>query len=255
MTVEQEYLRTTLRANVLAALATNRRFEEVGLRLFEISRVYVPRQNDLPDERDMLCGVISGPVTERSWQGGGKEGDFFAAKGAIEGVLRRLNVEANFDTGADPGLHPANQAVVVAGGNRIGVVGEVCPKVRESFEITGPAYLFELDLPALVPLSRSERVYTPIPRFPSVLRDIAVVVDQGVTHKQVHDLMCGLPLVDSIALFDVYSGDQVPAGKKSLAYRLTFQSATKTLTDEEVSVVLKQIVEKLGKELGATLRG
>ncbi|OGO39653.1 MAG: phenylalanine--tRNA ligase subunit beta [Chloroflexi bacterium RBG_16_57_8] len=254
MTTEQEYLRTTLRANVLTALAANRRFEEAGIRLFEVSRVYVPRENDLPDERDMLCGVINGPITDRWWQGGGAVGDFFAAKGAVEGVLKRLNVEASFEPGADPGLHPANQAAVVAGGNRIGAVGEVHPKVRESFEIAGTAYLFELDLPALIPLAKRERAYNPIPRFPAVVRDIAVVVDLGVTHKQVLDLICGLPLVDSVALFDVYSGEQVPPGKKSLAYRLTFQSPTKTLTDEEVSDVMRQVVEKLAGELGATLR-
>ena len=90
MTAEQEYLRTTLRANVLAALAANRRFEEAGVRLFEVSRVFVPRQGDLPDERETVCGVLSGPLLDGWWQGSGSTGDFFAAKGAVEGVLKRL---------------------------------------------------------------------------------------------------------------------------------------------------------------------
>jgi phenylalanyl-tRNA synthetase beta chain len=254
MTAEQEYLRTTLRANVLAALAANRRFEEAGVRLFEVSRVFVPRQGDLPDERETVCGVLSGPLLDGWWQGSGSTGDFFAAKGAVEGVLKRLNVEASFEPGAEPGLHPGNQAAVTVDGNRIGVVGEVHQKVRESYEISVPVFLFELDLPAVLSFRKREKAYRPIPRFPALMRDLAVVVDVGVTHKNILDIMQGFPLVDSVNLFDVYSGEQVPAGKKSLAYRLTFQSSDRTLTDDEVGGVLRQIVSRLEGELGAILR-
>ena len=115
--------------------------------------------------------------------------------------------------------------------------------------------MFELDLREVMELSKVEKTYRPIPRFPAVVRDMAIVVDMGVTHKQMLDVICGFPLVDGVALFDMYRGDQVPTGKKSLAYRVTFQSTSKTLKDEEVNAVLDKILGRLEKELGATLRG
>ena len=255
MTAEQEYLRPTLRAHLLSVLAANQRFAEGGLRLVELSRVYLGRLKDLPDERETVCGVICGPSVERWWQGGDKGSDFFFARGVVEGVLRTLNIEAGFGEGHDPTLQSTARASVMAGDRQIGVVGEISSKVRENFGITGPAYLFELDLPGMLPLAGTDRAFRAIPRFPEVVRDMAIVVDAAVSHQQVLDVIGGFPLVDRVALFDVYSGEQVPAGKKSLAYRLTFQSRDKTLTDEEVNRVFGQIVGKLAADFGVTLRG
>ncbi len=258
-TADQACLRPTLRANVLAALATNLRLEEGGIRLFEVGKVFLPRGNDLPEEREVLCGVISGARTPHWWQGGGEAADFFTAKGVAEAVLARLNVAVDFAAGNDASLHPADQAtitgVTIAGGQRLGVVGEVRPKVREAFEITVPAYMFEIELPAVMAVSPPQRTYEPIGRFPAMVRDIAIVVGTDVTHRQVLDILKGFPLVKQVALFDVYSGEQVPPGKKSLAYRITYQSPAKTLTDEAVNHVQGQILQRLTKELGATLRG
>jgi phenylalanyl-tRNA synthetase beta chain len=253
-TADQACLRPTLRANVLAALATNLRLEEGGIRLFEVGKVFLPRGNDLPEEREVLCGVVSGPARPRWWQGGGEPVDFFTAKGVTEAMMARLNVAADFAAGSDAGLHPANQAAII-GGQRLGVVGEVHPKVREAFEITAPAYLFEIELPAVMAVSPPQRTYEPIGRFPAIVRDIAIVVGTDVAHRRVLDILKGFPLVKQVALFDVYSGEQVPPGKKSLAYRLTYQSSAKTLTDEAVNQVQGQILQRLAKELGATLRG
>jgi phenylalanyl-tRNA synthetase beta chain len=254
MTAEQEYLRPTLRAHILTALASNQRFAEGTLRLVELSKVYVPRANDLPDERETVCAVISGPRVDRWWQGGGEGSDFFFGKGVVEGILRTLNVIATFEPSTDPSLRPNNQAEIRAGDRRLGIVGEIHPKVRDNFEISGPVYMLELDLPELLPSAGTDRTYKAISRFPAVTRDIALVVDNGVTNRQVVDIVCGFPLVDGLSLFDVYAGEQVPPGKKSLAYRLTFLSPTKTLTDEEANSVLQQIVDKLAEDLGATLR-
>jgi phenylalanyl-tRNA synthetase beta chain len=255
MTAEQEYLRPTLRAHLLAALAANQRFAEGGLRLVELSKVYLRRVNDLPDERETVCGVICGPSVEQWWQGGGGSSDFFFARGIVEGLLRTLNIEVRLEEGGDPSLQPHVRASIMAGDRTIGQVGEIAPRVRENFEITGTAYMFELDLAELLPLAGADRTYRPIPRFPEVVRDVAIVVDAHVTHRQVLDIIGAFPLVDRIALFDVYTGEQVPPGKKSLAYRLTFQSPDKTLVDEEVNPVMARIIDKLAAELGATLRG
>ncbi len=133
-------------------------------------------------------------------------------------------------------------------------VGFTFNEVLQAFEISEAVYLFELDVTALLSFATGHKKFQPIPRFPAVFRDIALVVDAGVTHRQVYDIINSFTLVQQATLFDVYSGEQVPLGKKSLAFKLTFQFPDHTLTDEEVDKVQQQILNKLSKELGATLR-
>jgi phenylalanyl-tRNA synthetase beta chain len=254
MTADQEYLRPNLRANLLAALSANRRHEAGSIRLFELGRVYLPRSKDLPDEPEVVCGLLSGPRFEESWHGEDAVLDFFDAKGVVDGLTSQLGVEANFEPGGDESLHPSKQAAIVIEGKRLGVIGELHPKVAEAFELSGAVYLFEINLTALLPFTIGHKLFQPIPRFPAIVRDIAVVVDSGVTNRQVQDIITGFPLVTQVALFDVYTGGQLPPGKKSLAYRITFQSPSHTLTDDEVNEVQQQILDKLSGELGATLR-
>jgi phenylalanyl-tRNA synthetase beta chain len=254
MTADQEYLRPSLRANLLAALAANRRHEEGSIRLFELGKVYLPRPKDLPDEPEMLCGLLAGARFEQSWRGGEESIDFFDAKGIVEGLFSRLGVEASFEKCSDESLHPARQTAITIEGKRLGVVGELHPKVLDAFEISGEVYQFEIDLTALLPFTIGHRLFQPISRFPAIVRDMALVVDSGIAHRQVQDIITGFPLVTEVVLFDVYSGGQLPAGKKSLAYRITFQSPSHTLTDDEVNKVQQQILDKLSAELGATLR-
>ncbi|MDP2932274.1 MAG: phenylalanine--tRNA ligase subunit beta, partial [Chloroflexota bacterium] len=254
MTADLECLRPNLRCNLLPALAANRRHEDGSIRLFELGKIYVPRAKDLPDEPEVLCGILSGPRLDKSWHGGDEPVDFFDAKGVVEALLNGLGVTASFEKSSDESLHPGKQAALVVEGKRLGVVGELHPKVSEAFEITDPVYLFEVNLAELLPFATGYRLFQPIPRFPSITRDIALVVDTAVSHQQVCDIIRGFSLVSQVTLFDVYSGGQVPPGKKSFAYRLTFQSPTHTLTDEEANAVQQQILDKLAKELGAVLR-
>jgi phenylalanyl-tRNA synthetase beta chain len=255
MSTEQEYLRPTLRANLLAALEANRRHEESGIRLFELGRVYHRRSNDLPAEPEMLCALMAGPRFDKSWHGGGEPFDFFDAKGVVEGLLGQLGIEAGFAPGDDESLSPAKQAAIVIEGKKVGVVGELHRKVADAFDLAEPVYLIEVNLSELLPFTLEPELYQPISRFPAVVRDIALVVDAGVTHRQVVDIISGFPLVADVALFDLYTGGKLPAGKKSLAYRITFQSPSQTLTDEAVNKVQQKIIDRLAKELGATLRG
>jgi len=254
MTADQEYLRPSLRPNLLPALAANRRHEAGSIRLFELGRVYRPRAKDLPSEPEIVCGLLSGPKSEPSWRGGEEAVDFFETKGVVEGLLSQLGIEANFEAGDDDSLHPSRQAAVVIGGKRVGIFGELHPKVTEAFELSGAVYLIEINLTALLPFTLGHRLYQPIPRFPAVVRDIALIVDAGVNNSQVRDIITGFSLVSQVALFDLYTGEQLPKGKKSLAYRITFQSPSQTLTDDEVNKVLEKILAKLSKQLGATLR-
>lgn len=254
MTADQEYLRPNLRASLLVAFAANRRREDGGIRLFELDKVYLKRAEDLPDERYVLCGVLGGSRLEKSWYGGGEAVDFFDAKGIVEAVFSRLGMEAGFEKSTDEGLHQNKQATIVVAGKTIGVVGEVHPKVSAAFEIAEPVYLFEIDVTELSPLTIAHKQFQPIPKFPAVTRDIALVVDNAIPHKSIQNLIKSFSLVAQVAIFDVYSGEQVLPGKKSLAYRIVFQSPDHTLTDEEANEVQQQILDRLSKELGAILR-
>ncbi|HUT67219.1 MAG TPA: phenylalanine--tRNA ligase subunit beta, partial [Dehalococcoidales bacterium] len=241
-----------------AALASNRRHEGGGIRLFELGKIYVPRENDLPDEPEVLCGIMNGLRVESSWLGGDGSFDFYDVKGVIEGLLDHLDVAVGFEKSSDEGLHPARQAAIVIEENglkvKLGVIGELHPKVADAFEIAGPVCLFEVNVSALLPFAAIHEMFQSIPRFPSTIRDLALMVDADVTHQKILDIIKSFSLISEVILFDVYSGKQVAAGKKSLAYRLVYQSPTRTLTDEEVNKVQEQVLKRLTKELGASLR-
>lgn len=254
MTEEQSCLRTTLRAGLLAALAANRRFEEGGIKLFELGRIYLRRDINLPDEPDMLTGVLAGARYDKAWNTSDEVVDFYDAKGVVEGLLSSLGIKVSFIESNDETLASKKQAAVLVNGNPVGVLGEVHPKVLAAFELTEPAYLFELNITSLLPYTAAPVIYQVVPRFPAVPRDIAIVIDASIAHEKVRDVIVGFPLVAQVKLFDVYSGKQVPEGKKSLAYSIVFQSPDHTLTDDEVNGVMERVVARLNKEFGATLR-
>jgi phenylalanyl-tRNA synthetase beta chain len=253
LTREQEYLRTSLRPGLLSVLAQNQKYDEV-LRFFELGRVYLRREKDLPVEREVAGVVVAGRRRPLSWAEKEGEADFYDVKGLAQELLSRLGLEPHFLPGQDPSLHPARQASIVAGGKGVGTLGEVHPQVAEGFELKVPAYLLELDLTAILPNLPPYRPYRPLARFPAVHRDIAVVVDEGVPVENVEELVRANPLVTGATLFDVYVGKPIPPGKKSLAFRLQYQSASRTLTDGEVDQALGETVARLHKELGADLR-
>jgi phenylalanyl-tRNA synthetase beta chain len=126
--------------------------------------------------------------------------------------------------------------------------------VLAAFDTSENVYLFEINVTALLSFTIGHKMFQSIPRFPATVRDMALVVDAEVTHQRVQDIIKSFPLVSRLTIFDVYSGEQVPPGKKSLAYRVVFQSPTHTLTEKEVNKVHQQILDKLSSELGATLR-
>ena len=249
MRPEQEYMRLSLRPGLLANVAHNENHQEERLRLFEIGKIYLPREKDLPIEKEMLAGVM----TEK---GTGNEEGFLLAKGILESLMAWLGVEARSEPGADPTLHPGRVVHLKAENENIGVLGEVHPQVLEDFNIESSAvYLFEVELESLLRHVPFSQRYRPIPRFPGVVRDLSVMVDTQTTALVVEQLIKAFPLVTSAKLFDIYSGDRIPSGKKSLAYRLLYQSPSRTLTEEEVNIVQAQLVQKLAQEAGAEVRG
>lgn len=257
LTTEQEYLRTSLRPSLLNTLAANQRHTDDGLRLFEIGKAYLKRPDDLPEERRRLIGGLMGPRTPRTWQGTAPNLDFFDAKGIVEELLDRLHIAAEFVPGQDAHLHPGKTATVRTlngPGQVLGVIGELHPELRAAFELRAPVYLFELAIEALLTAGQQIPQYRPFSRFPAVEQDLALVVGLDAPAAAIERVLRAAPLVVDVRLFDVYTGDQVPPGKKSLAYALTYQAPDRTLTDRDVERVQDNLLKRLGKEFGATLR-
>ena len=246
---DQEYLRLSLRPGLLANAALNEKHQVEGLRLFEIGRIYPPQDADLPAEKQVLAAIFT------SGESRAAEG-FLTAKGVLETLLNELGVEARFEAASESGLHPGRVASLHVQNDRLGVLGEVHPNVAEAFDLEAPSvHIFELDLETLLRHVPATKSYRPVSRFPGVMRDIALIVDLDTQARVVEDLLKSFPIVTTVRLFDIYTGDQVPAGKKSLAYSLMYQSPNRTLTEDEVNVVQAQLLQRLNKELGAELRG
>jgi phenylalanyl-tRNA synthetase beta chain len=255
ITSDQEYLRTTLYPGLLQDLSSNEKHEENSIRLFEVGKVYLPRKGDLPEERHILAGVLCGTRLDQSWHGESEMLDFFDVKGVLETLLERLGIAVSFEPLQDNTLTPGSRAAILVESKIAGTMGELHPRVAEAFDISShPVYLFEIDLVNLLPSTMAPRQYRSIPKFPVTLRDIAIIVDAATPSKSVQAIIEVSPLVASVTLFDVYSGKQVPRGKKSLAFRILYQSPSRTLTDEEVNRSQQELVSRLSQELGATLR-
>jgi len=254
MSRDLEYLRTSLRTGVLSVLARNQRNRESNIRLFEIAKAFIPRPKDLPVESEILCGLVDTVVPEMYWQSKPAPVDFYFVKGIVETLLSRFGIKADYVDANNDTLSPAKNADIMVESVKVGMLGEVHPAVLTRFDIAEPVFLFELDMDKLLALASKPLVYKAISKYPGITRDIAMLLDTGVTYQKVVDIVKEFSLVSAMQLFDLYVGEQVPEGKKSIAFRLTYQASDRTLKDDEVDKVQKRILERLSKELGATLR-
>ncbi len=259
MTAEQAALRTTLRASLLELAAQHQRQGEASVRLFEVGRVFPPRPGDLPDEREIVAIVLAGARGDASWAAPAAEADFFDLKGIVEELFRRLGVEgARWERGADPHLHPGACAVARRDAEVLAVLGELHPQVAARFEFRTRALLAECDVRRLMGAARPAAFQVaPLPRFPAVRRDLAILVGPDATAAELEATLreAGGDLLGDVRLFDVYRGDRIPAGTVSYAYALSYQAADRTLTDAEVDGVEARLVASLRTRFGATLRG
>ena len=261
MTGDLSHLRTTLRGSVLNTMASNRRTSQTdAIRIFEIGRIYLAKEEsterDLPNEKEMLVGVISG-IHPTSWLSQGGDLGFFEAKGVLESVLSQVNVTADYRPGSDPILKSGRTAMLSCNGVEIGVLGEIRPDVLERFDLDDRAVaLFEIDLEAFCEIaSQSDIRYRAISRFPEATRDFALTIDEGIPSADVQAIIERHKLVVRSTPFDYYVGKGIPEGKKSLAYNVVFQSESATLTTEQLARARDDILRQLNRQLGAELRG
>ena len=255
MSQEQAYLRTSLRPALLRGAASAMR-QQGGAALFEVGRVFIPRDGDLPDEREMAIAVLAGPRGSVLWEQGTEPLGFFDAKGVVEGALARLRLSATFERTNDPLLHPGRAAAVLVNGEQAGVMGELNPQAIAQYDLpAAQAAFIELDLHRLaphVPAMRSS--FAAFSRYPSAVRDLALVLDASVPARQAQEIIESGPLVVRATLFDLFEGDPLPEGKKSLAFTVEFQSPSKTLETAEINHAVASIIERMERETGAALR-
>jgi len=256
---EREYMRRTLMNSLLETARDNLRFTK-RVTVFEIARVYLLQADqELPDEPRRLGIVMTGPRRPVTRPSATNETlDFYDLKGIMETLLNRLHVtERTLVPTEHPSFQIGRVAKLLVSDTEIGVIGEIHPMVRESFDLGAERVcLLEIDLEALLEQVPSSYYYQPVSRFPAVTEDLALIVDETVPAVQVRDAIAraGGRLLQRIELFDVYRGAQIPEDKKSLAYALTYQAMDRTLTDKEVNKLRARIQRRLEKELGAQLR-
>ncbi|MFN2273239.1 MAG: phenylalanine--tRNA ligase subunit beta, partial [Anaerolineales bacterium] len=254
---EKSVLRRSLLASVLDALERNARLR-AGLALFEIGPVFESKGEDLPAEVTRLAIAMTGQRSETAWDvKDSPDMDFYDIKGCIERLLAGFHMQEVSFTPIDTisYLHPGKTAQVSVGGRTIGLLGELHPLVKDRYDFEDPAVLVaEFDLEAMR-AADSDYELRPVPEVPPVLEDIALILDETIPAARVEALIrqTGGSVVTDVRLFDVYRGEQIGAGKKSLAYSLTYQ-AEKTLTDKEAAAIRDKIVRRLERELGAKLR-
>jgi len=255
---EDGLMRTTLMPALISNLAYNVARGADDVRLFEESKVFIDRGGELPDEPHKLGGVYFAGAARSLYKSGTEP--FYAVKGAIETLIDTLRVEGvQYVPSCEPFLHPGKCADVLIGGKPAGYFGVLSPRVMEAFEIKTriEAVVFELDLDAMLAASPDRPGYRPVPRYPSVERDVALLVDMEVTVAGITSaVMSNAPgLFESVSLFDSYIGKGVPEGKKSLAFNLVYRSPDRTLTDEEVEAAHKGLIEAVLQETGGEVRG
>jgi phenylalanyl-tRNA synthetase beta chain len=271
ISVERVAMRHSLLASVLEIAAENARFRD-RIALYEVGHVFLLKTEKglsgqeattddlLPDEPRKAVVVLTGPRQIPGWQG---EFDtepmgFFDLKGVVESLLEGLHLEdVEYQPIEHPSYHPGRVAEIVVNGDPVGRMGQLHPLVCEAYGLTEyPLLAADLDVETLQAATRLQYTVTPVSRYPAVLQDIAVVVDEGVPAREVQAVVveAGGGLLRDVRLFDLYRGEQVPQGKKSLAYSLTFQADDRTLTEKDANKIRDKIVRRLGDKLGATLR-
>ncbi|MCC5910508.1 MAG: phenylalanine--tRNA ligase subunit beta [Clostridiaceae bacterium] len=246
---ETSAMRTSLIPNLLEVMArnSNRKVEE--FRGFELGRIFISKgdtSEKLPQE---LLNLVIGMYGEE---------DFYTLKGVVEGLLTRLGVE-DYEYEVEnhhPTFHPGRCGNIVYGDHTLGTLGELHPEVMDNYGISQKCYVAELDFELLLQLIRLDNMYTPLPKYPAITRDFAVIVKENVLVKEIEKIIKnhGGSILESYKLFDVYKGNQIQEGYKSIAYALTYRHKERTLQDKEVNKVHEKILDVMKQELGATLR-
>lgn len=253
-------LRTTLLASIFENAARNFSRKNEDVRLFDIAPVFLPKSlpvTELPLEKQKLAGLLMGRRDPKGWSQNSAQIDFYDAKGIVEELLSGLSINNySVEAGEHYALHPGKTAIFKKGRDILATVGEVHPEVAESLGIKKKIYVFEADIDTLQKFAAKKFSLNSLPKYPSISRDLAILVDHKIAANEVEKVISknGGEFFKGITLFDVYTGENIPSDKKSLAFAIEFRSNERTLKDEEADFAFKTILAVLEKDFGATLR-
>ncbi|MGT2832120.1 phenylalanine--tRNA ligase subunit beta [Streptococcus halotolerans] len=259
MTVDRSTLRQNMTSGMLDIVAYNVARKNKNIALYEIGKVFEQTGNpkeDLPNEINTFAMTLSGLVVEKDFQTAATPVDFFYVKGIIETIFDHLDLDVTYVPEKNmPNMHPGRTAAIVLSGEPIGFVGQVHPQRAEDLDIP-ETYVAELNLTAIEAALTNDLVFKDITKYPAVSRDMALLLNQETSHQEIVDAIekAGIKRLVAIKLFDVYSGNNIETGKKSMAYSLTFQNPNDNLTDEEVAKYMEKITKALTENLGAEIR-
>ncbi|QBM17618.1 phenylalanine--tRNA ligase beta subunit [Marinobacter sp. JH2] len=246
-------MRTTLWSGLIKTVQHNQNRQQPRIRLFETGLRFV-KDGDQIDQQPMLAGVVVGNQTPENWTNGRRASDFFDVKGELESLFQVLGIEVQFRAGLHPALHPGQTAELVRDGESVGWLGTLHPQVQKNLELNGTILMFELFLNSIV------TGYVPnfkdVSKFPEVRRDLAIIIGSEVSFAQVEEIarkQAGEHLTD-MRVFDVYEGESLGEGNRSLALSLFWQHPERTLNEDEVHTLFNGVIDSLKEELGATLR-
>ena len=241
-------MRTIALPSMLDILSRNNAYQNRAVKLYELAKIYLPQEGEvLPQEPKML---VLGTY--------GSGEDFFSLKGELEAVLKGLRVGKISYTAVknNPSYHPGRCAMVSVDGVDLGYMGQVHPLVAKNYGIEAEVYCTEISLTKLSALQLPEATYTPLPKYPTVSRDLALLCDEAVTVAQAEDVISAAAgkLLRNVKLFDIYRGTGVPEGKKSMAFSLALRADDRTLTDADSEGVVSKVLAAAAEKLGAVLR-
>ena len=248
---EFPYMRTTLVPAVIEAAKRNIAQQNKDLWLFETANVYEPKSlplTEVPHERPMACGIMMGKVTEAAWNQAQRDTDFYDVKGVVDGLLAKLGLtQYDIQLSSESYYHPGVSAHYTVNGVTIANYGELHPQVVKNFDLSGKVYMFEIDLEAVLSITVPPFRYQSFSKFPGTSRDLAIVAPVSVTSGDIVALIKehGGEYLESVSIFDVYEGEHIEAGYRSLAYNLQFRSMEGTLNDEDIDGAIQAIIDAL----------
>ena len=259
MTVDRSALRQNMVSGMLDTVAYNVNRKNSNVAIYEIGKVFEQKGNpkeELPNEINAFAFAISGLVAEKDFQTKATPVDFFYAKGIVEVLFDKLEVSVDYVPTKDlASMHPGRTAAIVLDGQTIGFLGQVHPQTAKNYGIP-ETYVAEINLSAVEAALQPDQPFVEITKFPAVSRDIALLLKAEITHQEVLDAIysAGVKRLVAVKLFDVYAGEKLGAGMKSMAYSLTFQNPNDNLTDEEVAKYMEKITKALTEKVKAEVR-
>jgi len=255
---DQSVMRTSLIPGLLSTMRLNSLRNQHDLRVFEWGKLYIKGEEELPQEKQVLAILITGMASTQEWYQGSREADFFDIKGVTENIFEELGIEKVDYKRDNPkeGFDPNEYATIFSSGCEIGSIGKVSQDVTDGYELEKKVYIVEIYVDTILPLLPRVKKFTSLVKFPSVRRDISIILNRSIESAKLIDIAkeIGKDLVESVNIFDVYQGKQILPQEKALALGINYRSKERTLTDDEVNTIHEEVIGEIRRQTGGRLR-